>query len=190
MGIHDRRVRRTQHRLASALIELTLEKGFDAVTIRDITERADVGYATFFRHYKDKQDLLKEVLDVVLVELVNLLRSAQPASGPDSTGVLIFRYVQEHHDVIRALLGTYNVRQQILKAATATTINQTGPRPGSSVPLEIASYHIVASSIALIEWWLDHDMPYPIEVMGNIYEELIARPTNEAALLPKEHPSQ
>ncbi|GCE08522.1 TetR/AcrR family transcriptional regulator [Dictyobacter aurantiacus] len=190
MSMQDRRVKRTQRRLASALIELTLEKGFDAVTIRDITERADVGYATFFRHYKDKHELLKDILDVVLIELVELLRSARPASAPDSTGVLIFRYVQEHHEVIRALLGTYNVRQQILKAATATTLNETGPRPGSIVPLEIASYHIVASSIALIEWWLDHNMPYPIELMGNVYEELIARPTNEAALLPKEQPSQ
>lgn len=186
MGIQDRRIRRTQHRLATALIDLTLEKGFDAVTIRDITERADVGYATFFRHYKDKHELLKDVLDVVLIELVDLLRSAQPASSTDSTGVLLFRYVQEHNEVVRALLGTHNLRQQLLKAATNTTINETGPRPGSIVPLEIASYHIVASSIALIEWWLDHDMPYPIELMGNIYEELIARPTSEAAFSAKE----
>ncbi|GHO83753.1 TetR/AcrR family transcriptional regulator [Dictyobacter formicarum] len=186
MGIQDRRIRRTQHRLATALIDLTLEKGFDAVTIRDITERADVGYATFFRHYKDKYELLKDVLDVVLIELVSLLRTAQPTNGPGSTGALIFRYVQEHNEVVRALLGTQNLRQQLLKAATETTISESGPRPGSIIPLEIASYHIVASSIALIEWWLDHDMPYPIELMGNIYEELIARPTNEAALLPRE----
>jgi AcrR family transcriptional regulator len=50
MDTHDRRVKRTQSALAKALIALTLEKGYDAVTIRDITERADIGYATFFRH--------------------------------------------------------------------------------------------------------------------------------------------
>ena len=44
----DRRIKRTQKLLQEALIELTLEKGFDDVTIRDITERADVGYTTFF----------------------------------------------------------------------------------------------------------------------------------------------
>jgi AcrR family transcriptional regulator len=41
--IQDRRIRRTQHLLAQALIALTLEKGYEAVTIRDLTERADIG---------------------------------------------------------------------------------------------------------------------------------------------------
>ena len=50
MDTQDRRVRRTQNLLAKALIALTLEKGYEAVTIRDITQRADVAYATFFRH--------------------------------------------------------------------------------------------------------------------------------------------
>ncbi|HEY7418111.1 MAG TPA: TetR/AcrR family transcriptional regulator, partial [Ktedonobacteraceae bacterium] len=73
MEIQDRRVRRTQQLLAKALIALTLEKGYEAVTIRDITERADIGYATFFRHYHDKDELLRGVLDVVLTELTDLL---------------------------------------------------------------------------------------------------------------------
>src|SRR5258708_24160624 len=71
MDVQDRRVKRTQNLLAKALIALTLEKGYEAVTIRDITERADIGYATFFRHYHDKDALLREVLDVVLSELTS-----------------------------------------------------------------------------------------------------------------------
>jgi AcrR family transcriptional regulator len=78
MEVQDRRVRRTQHLLARALIALTLEKGYEAVTIRDITERADIGYATFFRHYHDKDELLKDVLDVVLTDLIDLLRPSLP----------------------------------------------------------------------------------------------------------------
>jgi AcrR family transcriptional regulator len=73
MDMQDRRVRRTQQALAHAVIALTLEKGYDAITIRDITDWADVGYATFFRHYKDKEALLHDVLDVVLTELMDLL---------------------------------------------------------------------------------------------------------------------
>src|SRR5438876_11570414 len=95
MEIQDRRVKRTQHLLARALIVLTLEKGYEAVTIRDITERADVGYATFFRHYHDKDELLKDVLDVVLTEIIDLLGSTQPAADPTTIGVLLFRYVQQ-----------------------------------------------------------------------------------------------
>src|SRR6266852_6537916 len=101
METQDRRVRRTQHLLARALIALTLEKGYESVTIRDITERADIGYATFFRHYHDKDELLKDVLDVVLTELISLLYPALPDADPAALGVLLFRYVAAHSEVVR-----------------------------------------------------------------------------------------
>jgi AcrR family transcriptional regulator len=185
MEVQDRRVRRTQHLLAEALIALTLEKGYEAVTIRDITERADIGYATFFRHYRDKDELLKDVLDVVLNELNELLCTPLPAADPTTTGVLLFRYVQEHEEVVRVLLKSHTLRQNSIQAATLSTISKTMPQPDSIVPPEIAAHHIVASTMTLIEWWLDHQMPYPAERMGMIYAELIARPTSAVALLPK-----
>src|SRR6185312_4355849 len=102
MEVQDRRVKRTQNLLAKALIELTLEKGYEAVTIRDITERADVGYATFFRHYHDKDALL---LEVVLAELIDLL-PLSPEADPATVGTLIFRYVQQQSEVVRVLLSS------------------------------------------------------------------------------------
>ena len=178
MEVQDRRVRRTQHLLTKALIALTLEKGYEAVTIRDITELADVGYATFFRHYHDKDELLKDVLEVQITELTELLRT--PSTDPTVMGVLLFRYVQEHHEVIRILLGNHGLRQNLLKTVIETTTNvattsNTISNAESIVPPEIITNHIVASSIALIEWWLDNQMPYPAERMGLIYEALIMR---------------
>lgn len=189
MEVQDRRVRRTQRMLAEALIALTLAKGYEAVTIRDITERADVGYATFFRHYRDKDELLKEVLDVVLAELVELLCSPPPSTGPATIGEMLFRYVQEHEEVVRVLLKSHALRQHLLQAAVQSTIKESIPLSESVVPLEIATHHIVASSIGLIEWWLDHQMPYPAERMGMIYSELIVRPTSAVAFERKTRPA-
>src|SRR5947209_10932853 len=109
MEVQDRRVRRTQQLLAKALIALTLEKGYEAVTIRDITELADIGYATFFRHYRDKDELLKDVLNVVLAELVDLLYPATVGTDPTAIGTLLFRYVQEHSEVVRVLVGSHSL---------------------------------------------------------------------------------
>src|SRR2546421_4306467 len=181
MEIQDRRVKRTQHLLARALIVLTLEKGYEAVTIRDITERADVGYATFFRHYHDKDELLKDVLDVVLTEIIDLLGSTQPAADPTTIGVLLFRYVQQQSEVVRVLLMSHALLQRSIEIATQNVVSEHTILPDSVVPLEIAAHHIVASSISLIQWWLDHQMPYPPERMGVIYHELIIRPTSELA---------
>lgn len=179
MELQDRRVRRTQHLLARALVALTLEKGYEAVTIRDITESADIGYATFFRHYHDKDELLKEILDVVLTELIGLLCPAD--THPATVGVLLFRYIQEQQEIIRVLLGRHALLQPIIKIATQNIVNEHMPLPDSAVPLEIAAHHIVASSISLIQWWLEHQMPYSPEQMGKIYYELILRPTSTVA---------
>lgn len=181
MEIQDRRVKRTQQLLTRALIALTLEKGYEDVTIRDITERADIGYATFFRHYHDKDELLKDVLDVVLTELTDLLGPAMPAADSATVGVLLFRYVQEQSEVVRVLLRSHALLQNIIATATQNIVNMHTAQPESPVPLEVAAYHTVTASISLIQWWLDRQMPYPPERMGIIYHELIIRPTSEVA---------
>lgn len=184
MEIQDRRVRRTQRLLAKALIALTLEKGYEAVTIRDITERADIGYATFFRHYRDKDELLEDVLDVVLAELIDLLCPEKPGADPTTLGILLFRHVQEQSEVIRVLLGSHTLLPRLIEVATQNIVSDHTPRPDSTVPLEVAAHHIVTSTISLIQWWLDHQMPYSPEQMGLIYHELIAHPTSEVAFSP------
>lgn len=180
MELHDRRVKRTQKLLAKAMIDLTLEKGYEAVTIRDITERADIGYATFFRHYHTKENLLKEVLEVVLAELMQLLPSSATVTDQAVIGTLLFRYVQEHEVMIRVLLnspGAGLLMQRIIEAGSQQALleNQTLQEP--EVPGEVAAYHLVSSSIALICWWLEQKMPYPPERMGQIYRDLIVLPT-------------
>jgi len=59
----DRRVRRTRTAILRALISLMREKGYDAVTVTDIIDRADVGRSTFYTHFTDKSDVLDESLD-------------------------------------------------------------------------------------------------------------------------------
>src|SRR5258707_15719817 len=54
----DRRIRRTRRLLRDGLLALVLEKGYDQITVQDILERADVGRATFYAHFRDKDDLL------------------------------------------------------------------------------------------------------------------------------------
>ena len=71
----DRRVRRTRQALTLALIELVLEKRYDAITIQDLLDRADVGRSTFYGHYRGKDDLL-------LRSFEGLLGGARPGDGP------------------------------------------------------------------------------------------------------------
>ena len=54
----DPRVKRTRQMLDQAFMELLAEKGFDAISVQDVTERAGVNRATFYAHFQDKFALL------------------------------------------------------------------------------------------------------------------------------------
>jgi AcrR family transcriptional regulator len=80
----DRRVARTRATLHQALMSLILKQGYEAITIRDICEAADVGRSTFYAHYTSKDDLMRsglENLRRVLVDRHGRLRQLRETSG-------------------------------------------------------------------------------------------------------------
>ncbi len=177
MAVVDKRVKRTQKLLASALINLTLQKGYEAVTIKDITDYADVGYATFFRHYHDKDDLLQDVSEVVLESLVQRLSPDGVKNDFPQVGIILFQFVKENSELIRVLLEGRTSRKRVIEASVQHTLQNRPADSNSPIPPEIVAFHLVSSGISLIEWWLDHDMPYPPEQMGMIYMALITGQT-------------
>lgn len=184
MNKQDRRVHRTRKLLTDSLISLTLERGFEAVTIRDITNHANIGYATFFRHYPDKNALLADVLEVLLDELMSLLQPISTDADPQHTGTLVFRHAHKHSELYRVLLSSHastTLLKRVREVGVQNVLATFHPRQGSAIPAEVAANHIISSFIALIQWWLEHNMPYPPERMGEIYSELIMRPTQAVA---------
>lgn len=184
----DRRIERTNQLLEDALVALVLEKGYEAVTIKDITERANVAYVTFFRRYKDKDELLVKMLEAVVEEISALANQMTPDylnSTHVEEGIIIFRHAQENHRLYRLLLsspGALPIVKRVKAAIAASILHYCDPSVATSVPLEIVAHHNAAALLALIEWWLEHDMPHPPERMGEIYETMIIRGTWMAVL--------
>ena len=182
MEKQDRRVRKTQQALNDALVALILEKGYDAITIKDITDRADVAHATFYRHYRDKDELLRQKLGEIVGEIEAMTR--EPILQ-NSEGYLIFKHAQENSSLYRILLGsqgTLQVRKWVqnqLAANTLQTCKQLD-QPNGLIPAHIAAQHIAGSLLLLIESWLDQNMPYPPQQMAKIYKRLIANATLNA----------
>ncbi len=185
----DRRVKRSQNLLGEALMSLILEKGYEAVTIRDITERADVAYVTFFRHYRSKDELLAQRLQAGMRDLQTRIEAAARQARVNVTdsaeGRLIFEHVQANSLLFRVLMrsqGASQVRQQTSAAIETIFLNSCKPLSAKEklIPRQIAAHHIAASLLSLIEWWLEHEMPYPVERMGQVYDQLIINATLNA----------
>ena len=74
----DRRVRRTQKLLKESLVQLMSEKAFKDITIKDITERADLNRGTFYLHYSDTYDLLTAMENGVLEDFQEMITALCP----------------------------------------------------------------------------------------------------------------
>lgn len=177
----DPRVRRTRRLLREALVSLMLDKDFASISIRDITERAEVAYITFFRHYESLDQLLMEVLDEGLGELltrIETLAKQSDASNLETEGRLIFEYIAQKADLFRILFKSQSVtriRKKVVRNIAVTFQKSCLPlaQSGNITTTAMLSNHIAASLLALIEWWMDNKMrPTPVE-MGKVYKSLI-----------------
>src|ERR1035438_8891198 len=101
----DRRSLRTRHLVHSALMELLLEKRYEAITVRDILDRAGIGSSTFYAHYFDKEDVQKDVIEQMLEQLLPSLAQTTIEHGM-LPSLALFRHIQEHsqHAHFRALM--------------------------------------------------------------------------------------
>src|SRR5690349_10072505 len=76
--ITDRRIQRTRQLLLDALSTLILEKGYEAITVQDLIDRANLGRSTFYSHFQDKEDLLLKGVESLWNGLETHLRAATP----------------------------------------------------------------------------------------------------------------
>src|SRR3989337_1502951 len=74
--VMDRRAARTQKALHGALMSLILRKGYEAITVQDIIDEADVGRSTFYSHYTGKEDLLRSGFQTLRTELTEAQAAA------------------------------------------------------------------------------------------------------------------
>ena len=177
----DPRVKRTRRLLRDALVSLILKKDFASITIREVTERAEVAYITFYRHFESLDQLLMEVLDEGLVELmthIETLAKQSDRSSLETEGRLIFEFIGQKADLFHILLKSQSVtrvRKKVVSNISAIFQKSCVPleRLGNQVTINMASNHIATSLLSLIEWWLENNMkPSPIE-MGKVYKSLI-----------------
>lgn len=182
----DPRVIRTRQMLRDALVSLIAEKGFDAITVQDIADRATLNRATFYLHYQDKHDLLVKSLRNAIDELMTDIGASTDEQGqlifesPLRPIKTIFEHVAQHARFYQVMLSAEGVPafsagvRDYMAEVTLRWLSATQPQPQRSrVPLEIVASSLSWSLLGILIWWLEHDMPHSPEYMAGQFRLLI-----------------
>ena len=180
----DRRVARTRGLLHQALLSLILEKGYEAISVEDVCERANVGRSTFYGHFTSKDDLKRSGLEHLRRELLDRHRSVStslPAgSRPLSFSLPIFEHARDHMHLYRALVGSkggaiaLDTVRQILCDFIRRELAVIGGKDETGVPRELIVRHIVGAYESVLTWWLDGGAKMSPQRMDEVFHRLMS----------------
>lgn len=175
-----RATRTTQTRpiLCGALLSLLEERPFDQLTVREITAKAEIGYATFFRHYPDKETLLH---DLAASQISDLLAKALPildVADTRSSARALCAYVWEHRKLWSALLtggAAGTLKEEFIRQAQQ--IAETRPNPGMWLPHDLSVVFSVTGTVEILAWWLRQKDPPSVDSMAEVVDYLVVAPS-------------
>lgn len=188
---NDERVIKTKKLIKTALSELIQEKGFDHVSITDLTQRANINRGTFYLHYQDKYDLLEkfenEVLDDINKNAENYIKSIKDIDflGEDFSNEIkpfinkIFTYIKENYIIMKVILGPKSDMrfQNKIKKALNILLTEKGwdnyfDSQNTFVTKNYFISYLVSAHIGVIRQWIDSGMNESAENMAEMISKM------------------
>jgi len=106
----DRRVRKTKKQLLVALTTLMEQKDVKNISVKELTDLADMNRGTFYLHYKDVFHMVESIENEFFQEFTDILDKTFPSESlPVPLDVLtnIFSFIEENQEICAALLGPH-----------------------------------------------------------------------------------
>ena len=180
----DRRIPRTRALLHRALNALILKKGYEAITIKDICDAANVGRSTFYAHYTSKDDLKRSGFEPLRKQLVDRQKEAHATAGDNKRRSLafsltMFEHARDHRDHYRALVGsrggTVSLRtiSKMLSDLVRDELGATVDKNSADVvPRDFVVQYVVGAYMAILTWWLDGGAKLPPQQVDAMFRRL------------------
>lgn len=176
----DRRVRRTKALLQQGLIRLMREKDIKDISVRELSDLADINRGTFYLHYSDVYDMLAQLEDDLFQEFHSILdRTLNPESGVLSHGTTIreiFSFLERHRELAQVMMGGHgdlafvNRMKNLVKSRIYCILYSK--QAADSYPY-IESF-MVSGYIGVIEAWLNSPAPPTPEEMESICSRMVS----------------
>lgn len=170
---------KTRAALYAALLALLEERPFEQVTVREITAKAGIGYATFFRHYPDKESLLDDLTARQIGELMALALPLVFTVDSRASTRALCAYVWEHRKLWSALLtgGAAGALKDEFVRQAGRVAAQHGGADDTWLPNDLRVVFCVSGVVEIMAWWLNQAAPFSINRMAGILDRLVVAPS-------------
>ena len=160
----DRRVRRTKKMLTQALTQLMQEKQIKEITVKELTDLADMNRGTFYLYYRDVYDMLEKLEETKPILLD------------------VFRFIEENQEIVRVLLSPYGdmkflhrlydvIREKCLTGFPyAAAVDKK-----NEADFDYRFSFVIYGAAGLIRAWVNRNCAEPAVQMAELADALIRR---------------
>ena len=180
MNQESQRVTETKERIRNAFFDLYAEKKIDRISIKEITDKAEMNRGTFYVYYKDIYDLLEKTEDELIAELIVKLRELIPRIiREENINPFLppLEFYQRYSKFLKILLGANGDPNFIHKIKTILkkTLRELLKREQiqEAENMEYVMEFISSAMIGTISHWLANDMALPIDQLGEMIKKIM-----------------
>ena len=177
----DRRVIKTRRQLKKGLAALMKEKSVNQITVKELVEEVDINRSTFYLHFKDIQDLLREIEENMEAQIKRAIEEHPIVSGNENAFYFIedmFRVLDEEREISKALIGPNGDMgfihriERIIKENSRGTLEKMFP--GKKEDLKYFYAYCLSGCLGLVKVWLNEGEEKSPEEMAQMTFNMIA----------------
>jgi len=174
----DRRTRRTKKMLLQGLTKLMSEKKISNITVRELTDLADVNRSTFYLYYKDIFDMIEQIETEMLNDFSQafekFLKENNTYDNLMSFFTHLFEFVKTNAEMCKILLGP-DGDYSFMEKLKMTIKNFQPLNDDTSAKIHYLRPFQISGFVGVIQQWLEDDMKLSPEEMASIIIEMIPR---------------
>ena len=182
----DPRIKRSLKLLSDTLMDMASDIGYELVQVSDLVIKAGISKSTFYRHFLDKDSLMKHVLSEFMQIVTQRMTSGRSEL---EEAILGFQFLRDHPRQARLYLSLplHSPPRQLIRTAIKQLLLERY-RPLDTDPQlqDFAINHIIASTDALVEWYLDNLERCSPEEVAQMYLDIVIRAAIRVAFEPRE----
>lgn len=157
----DKRILNTKKKLTNSLLELLKEKKINDITVLELCKEAKINRTTFYKYYKDVEDLVVKIEESLLSDLEKNISDIKRNYLISFTGKII-ETISEHKEIYTKLLGPngdHKFLSNILSLVYEQSIAEWQKllRKATKEDLEKIYSFIVDGTIGIVNDWIKND---------------------------------